>query len=139
MDDKHIRTLRGLSKFFAGLIAADLIFGLWLGSTQYISVLWGISITGPVLDLWLVMDAILFLLLIHFGWHMRMPAAQGKRLVLIIAGCVLMFVAAMHVLRIIYNVPIEIGTVMIPLWLSVIGAIAASVIGYMCFRFSARR
>ena len=140
MNNTHTNTLRELAKFCSGLVFADILVGIWVGAGQgYGSLFLGIPLTAPLINIWIILDIAMLLLLIHYGWQMELPPSASRKLVYIIIGCMLTIVALAHFLRIVYGVPLLIGGVSIPLWLSVIGAVGAGFLAYASFHFAGRK
>lgn len=139
MADKHTHALRETAKVFSGLIIADIIVGVWLGYGHYVSVVWGIPLTDQFLYSWLMLDFVILVLLIHYGWHIELPPARAKRAMLITIGVLLLAVCSLHVLRIFYGLDLVIGGVALPLWLSVVGATVTGFLGYSSIHFAVRK
>jgi hypothetical protein len=63
---------------------------------------------------------------------------MDQRTFCIVAGIIFAVVALIHLLRILLNWPIEIGTWSVPMWLSWIGLIVAGGLSVFGFRLAAR-
>lgn len=133
--DHHV--LRELSKFFAGVIAADIIVGFWvLAQGVYAFPFLGIVFTPPPVYAWLTVDFILFIFLIHYGWKISLPLKHPQKNFFVLAGCVFLFVATLHFLRILFGLSFSIGGVTIPYWLNVLGVIVTTFLGYTSLSFA---
>lgn len=141
MNAKHTYFVRELCKFLAGLVLADMLFGIWVysagGAGQ--QSFFGLLLTTPLVNTWLVIDAVLFLLLIFYGWRISLPAAPARRGLLATVGAILGIVAIAHFARLFFAVPVAIGGLPVPSWLSVIGAIVAGFLSYASFHLAAKR
>ena len=137
---KHTQGVREVGKFLAGLVAADLIFGLWLlasgGLPQWVL---GMYITVPFAWLWVGFDVFVLLVLIHALWHPKAlePHASSRALFFVV-GVIMGVVALVHFLRLVFGWSVIIGGWDAPLWVSWIGVIAAGYISYTSFHLASR-
>lgn len=132
--------LRELSKFFAGVIAADIIVGFWvLTQGVYAFPFLGIVFTPPPVYAWLTVDFILFVFLIHYGWKISLPLKHPQHTFFIIAGCVFFLVAAMHLLRVLFGLSFSVGGFTIPYWLNILGVIVTTFLGYTSLSFAFKK
>ena len=140
MSNKHTIVLRELAKFFSGLIFADILFGLCVGGgLGYGSLFLGIPLVEPLINIWIILDVVLFLLLVHYAWRITRPPSPAHRIFYITVGCLLSIVALAHFFRIIFSVPLVIGNLAIPSWISVVGALITGFLAYASFHFAQRK
>lgn len=130
-------SLREVAKFFSGLVAADFLVGVWfwLGGMLPLSFM-GVAIDSNTVGPWLVFDAALFLILVHYGWHMGKTPILRERSYLMIAGAIFGVIAAAHLVRIFTGADIAIMGWYIPLWISWFGTAATAYLSYMSFRLA---
>ena len=138
MANKHTQAVREIAKFFSGLVAADILVGIWLKSVGYSGWLLGVPLTPSSIYAWLTFDLALLIFLISYGWHVSVSVTTSRKVIFITAGVLLTVVAVLHFLRILYGVPIWFGTVSIPLWLSIFGVIVPGFLAYASFHLSTR-
>jgi hypothetical protein len=140
MKNIHTNIVRELAKFFSGMVAADIIMGLWIVSgSSYKSLFLGIPLNEPFVGTWLVVDCILLFFLIHYGWQIRLPASSSRKALYVIVGIILAIVAIAHLLRIMYAVPLVIGSFTLPFWPSIVGTLIAAFLSYASFHFAAKK
>lgn len=140
MTTTHTHKLREWAKVFTGMIIADILVGIWVGTTgEYGNVFFGIPLTHHIVALGIMFDSILLFLLIHYAWYSKTDMSPSRRTFYIFVGTLLTIVALAHVVRIFFSVPIVIGTVSLPLWISVVGAIITGFLAYTSFHFARKR
>lgn len=135
-DHKHM--LKEAAKFAAGLITADFLVGLWVLSSNYGPLnFWGIAFTPSAVEAWMVFDAAVLILLVHYAWHVDVytPSIKQKNLFILI-GSITGVVGVAHLLRLIFGVSVDIGGWVAPFWLSWIGTMVALYVSYASFRFA---
>lgn len=133
---KHQR-LHDLAKFGAGLILGDFICGWWLSAYNLLPVNFlGVTISSDMILPWLIFDASLFIILVHYGWHIGRTPTLGSRTYFSVAGTVFGIVAVAHLLRLFTGTEIDIAGWTLPLWLSWIGTAVAAYLSYMSFRLA---
>ncbi len=98
----------------------------------------GVAIDNTTVAPWLVFDAALVLILVHYGWHMGKTPLLRERSYLMIAGGIFGVIAVAHLIRVFTGVDIEIMGWFVPLWISWIGTAAAAYLSYMSFRLALR-
>ncbi|MBU6323172.1 MAG: hypothetical protein KGI41_00965 [Patescibacteria group bacterium] len=132
------RTLREIAKFASGLVAADLISALWLGAAGFFPLtILGVTWTADAILPIIVLDGALLILLVHYGWSMKLPLeSPSERNLLYIAGIVFAAVAIVHLMRLAFNVDVALGTFEVPMWLSWIGVIITGYLSYTSFHFA---
>jgi len=137
----HTKTLREAAKFLAGLVAGDLLFGIWmLGSGLLPQTFLGAEVTAQSAWLWIGFDIFVLLVLVHYAWHPKsMEPDMSSRTLFFVVGVIMGVVAFVHFLRLVFGWPVEIGAWNAPMWLSGVGVVVAAFISYMSFHFSARR
>lgn len=134
---KHLNFLREAAKFTAGLVLGDMLVGVWVATDKLYNLnFWGIPLTPTFTTGWIVLDILFLLWLIHYGWRIRLPLSPTKRIMLMIAGILLLTVSGLHLLRVMFGINILIGVVDIPLWFSVIGTFVTALLGYSSIYFS---
>ena len=136
MRNKH---LHEIAKFAAGLVAADFFFGVWF-SQQHIKsmVFFGTTITQDMVLPWLIFDAAVFLILVHYAWNVGTIPHVRERAYRFIAGVVFTIVAAAHLWRIFTQADLVIMGWDVPLWLSWGGVAVATYLAYTSFLLAAR-
>lgn len=128
-----------MAKFCSGLVAGDFLVGLWLWSGGFLPITFmGITFTDAMVAPWLVFDAALFIILVHYGWHMGKTPRLRERTYLLSAGTVFGLVAVAHLARIFAGVDITIAGWELPFWLSWIGTGATAYLSYMSFHLGMR-
>lgn len=129
-----------MAKVGTGLIIADLISVIWLGSAGFfpltiLGVTWTASAIVPIV----VFDALLALLLLHFGWNVKLPVrSPGERGLLLIAGGVFAIVSVLHLLRLAFGWSVVLGPFIVPAALSWLGFLIAAYLSYSCLHFARR-
>ena len=133
--------LREAAKVGSGLVLADIISVLWFSAAGLLPVtILGVTWTSAALPEILVFDIALLLLLVHYGWSMRMPVSSpSERTLLMIAGLIFLVVALVHLARLAFGIDIILGDFAIPLWLSWVGVIFAGYLSYASFHFAGMR
>jgi hypothetical protein len=137
---KHINRLREVCKFLSGIVAADLIVGIWLlASGSLPATMFGMWITVPYAWLWASFDVFALLVLVHYAWTPKFlePHATSKGL-FFVTGVIFAAVAVVHLLRLIFSWPVVIDGWAAPLWISWVGVIVAAYISYASFHFAAK-
>jgi hypothetical protein len=134
--NKHLSFLQEAAKFISGAVAADFSIGIWMVATGKYSGFFGISFTPAFIWVWLVIDVALFLLLIHYAWHAHLPGKRPRKGFLYAAGVLFGIVAIVHLLRIIFSVPLLVGSLFIPFWPNAVGAIVTGFLSYTSFAFA---
>jgi len=133
--------LRDLAKIGVGLFIADLFSVIWLGSAGFfpLTVL-GITWTADAILPIALFDVAVVLLLIHLGWRTKLPVrSPSERTLLMIAGCVFLIVALLHLLRLLFGLGLALGDFSIPVWLSWFGVVIAGYLSYSSFHFAFRK
>ena len=133
---KH-QKLHDFAKFAAGLVLGDFICGLWLSASNMLPVTFiGATITSDMIMPWLAFDAVLFIILVHYGWHIGKTPAIRSRTYLLTVGTILGIVSLAHFIRLFVSAEIVVAGFIIPMWLSWIGVAVAAYLSYMSFRLA---
>lgn len=135
---KHQHILREISKFAAGLIAGDILFGVWGFSAHIFPMnFMGVIFTESMGIMLIIFDLILLGLLVHYGWRedFHAPTVQKKAFFIII-GIILGVVSILHLVRLLFGVQVDIGGWIAPFWLSWFGTIVAAFLSYESFHFA---
>ena len=132
------RTLREIAKIGSGLVIADIISAIWFSSAGLLPMtLLGVRWTSAMVPEILVFDVALLILLIHYGWNMRLPVTSpSERALLYLVGTVFLAVALAHFLRITLGWNLILGTYAVPIWISWIGVVIAAYFSYSSFHFA---
>lgn len=133
--------VREIGKFLAGLVAADLIFGLWLLISGALpSVVLGMYITVPFAWFWVGFDLFVLLVLVHYSWHPKaLEPHASSRVLFSVVGVIMAVVAVAHFLRLVFGWSVVIGGWDAPLWVSWVGIIVAGYISYASFHLASRK
>lgn len=129
--------LRELSKFGAGLVAADFLWLLWFSQQKAASFsLLGATFTHDMVLPALLFDVALFLSFVHYGWHVgKIPSVREHTYVLV-AGALFSVVAITHLYRIFTGGDLIILGWDAPLWLSWLGVAVTTYLAYLSFHFA---
>jgi hypothetical protein len=136
----HSHFLRELAKIGTGLVLADLISVLWLGSAGFfpltiLGITWSASAILPIA----AFDAVVALLLVHIGWNMKLPVSSpSERGLLMFAAVVFLIVGLLHLARLAFGWGLILGSFDVPSWLSWIGFFVTVYLSYSCFHFAHR-
>lgn len=133
------KNLHELAKFGAGLVAADFISIWWLTSHSLLPISFlGVMFTTDMVLPALVFDAALFLILVHYGWHIGKVPALRERSYLMIVGIIFALIAAAHLTRVFFGMDLVLMNWMVPHWLSWTAVIVTGYLSYMSFRLATR-
>jgi len=135
MRKKTHHKLEELSKFASGLVLGDFLCGLWLYMGGYIPVtFWGFEIQTAQLTAWLVTDVLLFLFLLHYGWHFgKKSRSSMEKKFHMFAGLFFGLVALLHLSRIVFDFNFVIGSWHAPYWLNAIATVVTAFLSYVSF------
>ena len=132
-------SLQEVAKFAAGVVAADFLWLLWFSQQHMHSIkFFGMSVTSEMLLPNLIFDIALFIMLVHYAWHVGKIPAMRERSYIFLAGCIFTLVAAMHLWRVFTGADLMLGDWQAPVWLSWFGVSAATYLAYMSFHLVAR-
>lgn len=133
------QTLHELAKFFAGLVLGDFIAIWWLSANGgFPATFLGFQFTGTMIVPGLLFDAGLFIILVHYGWHVGKTPLMRERTYLLVAAGVFGIIALAHLIRAFTGSDLVLFGWYVPLWLSWIGTIAAAYLSYMSFHLATR-
>jgi hypothetical protein len=131
------RSLQEISKFAAGLVAADLITIVWLSAANLLPVhIMGLDFGPDTVVPAVIFDLALLAMLIHYGWHVGKIPSPREHAYLLVAGTVFMLVALGHIWRLFAGADLVIMGWMVPLWLSWFGVVITAYLSYTSFRFA---
>jgi hypothetical protein len=132
--------LHEAAKFCAGLVTADFFTQWWLMSqpfdaTQFI----GISVTKEMLGPAMLIDVFLFLILIHYAWHVGKLPRVKERVYFVFAGAIFTVVCLAHLARVLTGAEFVIFGWYVPVFLSWIGIVVSFYLAYASFHLAGRR
>lgn len=136
----HNRALREVAKVATGLVLADILSAVWFSAAGLLPfVFLGVTWTSRMLPEVIVFDGALLLLLVHYGWNMRLPVnSPSERTLLTIAGIIFAIVSLVHLVRLLFNISILFGGLALPPWVSWAGFLLAGYLAYSSFSFAHR-
>ena len=137
----HHKQLQSIAKFAAGIIAADLIAVIWLGLTGYFP-LAVLGITFPETSIVPIafFDIALLIILIHFGWSIKLPVqSPNEKTLLWLSGVVFSVVSLAHLARIAFDWDLVVGSFFAPGWISWLGIVLTGYLAYSSFHFARRK
>lgn len=134
-------TLREIAKVGSGLVIADLLSAIWLSASGLFPLtMLGVTWTSAAIPEIIVFDGALLLLLLHYGWNMKLPiTSPSERTLLILAGSLFLVVAIAHLARLMFGLDVILGGFELPLWLSWIGVFVTGYLSYASFHFAGIR
>jgi len=133
---KHQR-LHDLAKFGAGLVLGDFLCGWWFSAYHLLPLSFlGVTWTPEMVAPWMLFDAALFIILVHYGWHLGHTPTLRSRTYFFAVGTLLGLVALAHLIRLFASAEIVIAGWTAPLWLSWIGVAVTAYLSYMSFRLA---
>jgi len=131
--------MQELAKFGSGLIAGDFIANAWFAYMGYYPIeLFGWTFSSDIVLPALVFDAALFLILVHYGWHIGKIPALRERTYLLFVGLAFGVLTVAHLTRVFFGSELVILGWDVPLWLSWLGTAVAAYLSYMSFRLATR-
>jgi hypothetical protein len=132
-------SLHEVAKFAAGIVAADFLWLLWFSQQHLHSInFFGMSVTSEMLLPNLIFDIALFIMLVHYAWHVGKIPAMRERSYIFLAGCIFTLVAIMHIWRIFTGADLQLGDWDAPVWLSWFGVAVTTYLAYMSFNLVGR-
>ncbi len=132
-------SLQEVAKFAAGVVAADFFWLLWFSQQHLKSVaFFGMTVTSEMLLPNLIFDIALFIILVHYAWHVGKIPAMRERSYIFLVGCIFSFVAIVHFWRIFSGADLILGDFDAPVWLSWFGLAVTTYLAYMSFHLVAR-
>ncbi len=133
--------LREIAKVGTGLVLADIVSVFWFSAVGLLPMsILGVTWTTSMIPEIVIFDLALLLLLIHYGWKMKLPiSSPSERTLLNATGIIFLIVALVHFIRITFGLQIILGDFMIPFWFSWIGIIITGYLSYASFHFANMR
>lgn len=133
------RPLQEISKVLAGMTLADLISIVWLSSQHLLPAhFMGLDFGQQMVVPAVVFDLALFIIFVHYGWHVGKIPRPRERAYLLIVGIVFAVVAVAHLLRLFSSGSLVLMGWAVPLWLSWIGVLVTAYLSYTSFILAAR-
>ena len=133
------KSLQEVSKFLSGLVAADLITLVWLSQTKLLPVhFMGATFDSTMVLPGVIFDLALFIILVHYGWHMGKIPQMRERTYMMVAAVIFTIVAAAHLWRLFAAGNLVFMGWTVPLWLSWFGVAVTAYLAYESYRFAAR-
>ena len=129
--------LHELAKLGAGLVLGDFLAVLWILSqgnfpVTFYGAEFGVDTATPII----LFDIALFIILVHFGWHLGSTPRLRTHAYFLTIGVILGIVALAHLVRVFTGIDIAVLGWAVPLWVSYIGTIVAAYMSYMSFYFA---
>ena len=132
-------SLHEIAKFAAGVVAADFLWLLWFSQQKLHSIaFFGITVNSEMILPNLIFDLALFIILVHYAWHIGKIPAMRERSYIFFAGCIFTFVSNMHIWRLFTGADLIIREWDAPVWLSGFGVLVSTYLAYMSFHIVAR-
>lgn len=130
---KHHK-LHEIAKFASGLILGDFICLWWLSTTNFLPMPFlGVTVTQSMIIPGLIFDACLFIILVHYGWHIGKTPTLRTRSFFTVVGIIFGIIALAHIIRLFTGTDFVILSWAAPLWLSWLGVIVTTYLSYMSF------
>jgi hypothetical protein len=133
-------TLREVSKFLSGMVAAKILFVFWFtaaGLTPLI--LAGTPFTANSVGPAMIFNVALLAVLVYYGWHVKSPVhSPTERKLLGITGAIFLVVSCIHAARLLFGWQFIVGDLVVPLWLSWLGVLFTAYLSYASFHLAAR-
>ncbi len=131
--------LHEIAKLAAGLVAADFLWMLWFSQQKMQSAqFFGMTMTPEMVLPTLIFDVALFIILVHYAWHVGKIPQMRERGYIIVAGSIFTVIAVAHLWRIFTGAELVIEDWAMPLWLSWFGVAVTSYLAYASFHFATR-
>ena len=128
-----------LAKFGAGVVLGDFLAILWLISQGMFPVsFFGADISLETMAPAIIFDIALFIILVHYGWHLGKTPRLRTHAYFLTIGVILGIVSIAHLVRIFTGIDINIMGWIVPLWISYIATLIAAYLSYMSFYLSFR-
>lgn len=133
------KSLQEVSKFLAGLVAADLITLVWVSQAHLLPVhFMGATFDSTMVLPGVIFDFALFIILVHYGWHIGKIPQMRERMYMMVAAVIFTVVAVAHLWRLFSNAPLMLAGWEVPLWLSWFGVALSAYLAYESYRFATR-
>ncbi len=98
----------------------------------------GVHLTSDMVLPTLIFDVALFIILVHYGWHIGKTPVLRERTFLMTAGVVFGVVAVGHLMRVFFGADLNVFGWDVPMWLSWIGTAITAYLSYMSFHLAMR-
>jgi hypothetical protein len=132
--------LHEAAKFCAGLVTADFFTQWWLMSQPFDAAQFlCISVTKEMLGPAMLIDVFLFLILIHYAWHVGKLPRVKERVYFVFAGAIFTVVCLAHLARVLTGAEFVIFGWYVPVFLSWIGIVVSFYLAYASFHLAGRR
>ena len=131
--------LHDAAKIGAGLVVADFITLWWFSMQKALPhTFLGFPIDSSMIVPKMIVDVFLFIMLVHYGWHIGKIPHIKERFYLVASGTVFTVVALAHLIRVVYSGDLVIFGWTAPIFLSWIGVVVATFLAYSSFHLAAR-
>lgn len=128
---------RDVAKFGAGVIFADFVSAVWAVNAGVLPIEFlGYTITADVIVPTLIFDAAVFIILVHYGWHIGKMPTLRERNYLLFAGGIFSIVAVVHLANVFASADITVLGWTLPVWLSWLGITLATYLAFMSFHLA---
>lgn len=133
--------LREIAKLLTGVVLADAVAIVWMASINMLPISFmGTFITNATVIPVVLFDAMLALILVHYGWGIALPVRTVReRTMLYAIGTLFAAVALLHWARIAFGLPLYLGTLLIPVWISWTAVVVTTYLSYLSFHFALLR
>ena len=132
-------SMHEIAKFAAGIVAAEFLWTLWFSQQGVASIgFLGLTFMQEMVLPTLIFDIALFIILVHYAWHIGKIPQMRERTYVLVAGCVFTVIAIAHIWRIFSGSELVLGGWSIPLWLSWFGIAVTTYLAYASFHFVTR-
>src|SRR3954471_22711034 len=124
--------LHELAKFGAGIVLGDFLAILWLISQGNFPVnFFGADITLESMAPTILFDVALFIILVHYGWHIGKTPRLRTHAYFLTIGIILGIVSIAHLFRVFTGTDIALMGWQVPLWISYIATLVSAYLAYM--------
>lgn len=132
--------LHEAAKFGAGLVAADFLMLWWLMGQEFSSASFlGITVTREMIGPAMFIDAFLFLMLVHYAWHVGKIPRVKERLYYLVAGCAFGVILLGHLAHVLTGSELVVLGWDVPVFVSWIGVVVTFYLAYASFHLAGRR
>jgi len=130
--------LREFAKVAVGFVIADLFSAIWFATAGVLPLtILGVLWTNAMLPGVLLFDAALLVLLVQYGWNVRLPlVSPSERALLSFLGLVFLVIAVLHLSRLLFGWELVLGFYKVPLWVSWFGVAVTAYLSYASFYFA---
>ncbi len=128
-----------IAKFAAGAVAAEFLWTLWFSQQGVASIgFFGVTFVQEMVLPTLIFDLALFIILVHYAWHIGKIPQLRERTYILVAGCVFTVISIAHLWRVFSGADLVIEGWSAPLWLSWFGIAVTTYLAYASFHFVSR-